>query len=132
MGTLGRLGSWRHPPEVAVRTEPSGILKQAGGRDAGLYRWEMDDRKLSRTKTDEQPESHVAGSEDRREDRAETKRVGGGDESVGSSSSFSSRQAKGFGSAKKRGGEEPVRGSEERRGGEEGGPEGRAWGSLYH
>ena len=50
----------------------------------------MEDRKLSRTKTDEQPESHMAGSEDRRrEDRAETKRVGGGDESVGSSSSFS-------------------------------------------
>ena len=69
----------------------------------------MEDRKLSRTKTDEQPESHMAGSEDRREDRAETKRVGGGDESVGSSSSVSSRHAKGFGSSKKRGGEEPVR-----------------------
>ena len=109
MGTLGRLGRWRYPPEVAVRTEPSGILKRAGGRDAGSYRWEMEGRKLSRTKTDEQPESHMAGSEDRREDRAEIKRVGGGDEAGGSSSFVSSRHAKGFGSSKKRGGEEPVR-----------------------
>ena len=76
MGTLGRLGRWRYPPEVAVRTEPSGILKRAGGRDAGSYRWEMEGRKLSRTKIDEQPESHVAGSEDRKEERALTKRVG--------------------------------------------------------
>ena len=38
MGTLGLLGSWRYPPEVAVRTEPSGILKRAGGRDAGSHR----------------------------------------------------------------------------------------------
>ena len=67
----------------------------------------MEDRKLSRTRTDEHPESHVAGSEDRKEDRAVTKRVGGGDGAGGSSSSFSSRHAKGLGSAKKRGGKSP-------------------------
>jgi hypothetical protein len=81
----------------------------------------MEDRKLSRTKIDEQPESHMAGSEDRKEERALTKRVGGevgsvgsssslfSGNAVGSSSSFSSRHAKGFGFAKNRGGEEPAR-----------------------
>ena len=54
---------------------PSGILNSAGGREeSGVYKWRMDWRKLARTRMEVQPESHIAGSEERLDDSMAVKR----------------------------------------------------------
>ena len=54
---------------------PSGILKSAGGRDeSGVYKWRVDWRKLARASMEVQPESQMAGSEERVEDSMAVKR----------------------------------------------------------
>ena len=50
-------------------------VKSAGGRDeSGVYKWRMDWRKLARTSMEVQPESQMAGSEERVEDSIAVKR----------------------------------------------------------